>query len=538
MNKQRRSVIKDANRVLPASVSDDFISSLDSTLGDDPSVYAFYQKKYWLTKYCQLDADSAERRRQAAITKWLGIEERNRATSDQLSDIGYLESTLVDNRSVNSYIQVARRIVREVLGDNPSLDAAYAAFSGGASTSRQRAQGHPALKFLGRVDSTREAWSVADNLLRGTRFLAHISTGLEPRMVPGSCLFTVPKNSEIDRVACKEPDINVYFQKMFGNQIRFLLRRRGIDLNDQGINGQLARRASIDGSLATLDLSAASDSVTTPLVQLLLPYDWFYYLDSFRVKETSIDGNPWKLNMFSSMGNGFTFELESLIFYALARSVCYLCKIRGKIGIYGDDIIVPTEAATRLVELLSTVGFKINSEKSFIEGPFRESCGAYYHAGINVKPFFLKGPIQKVSDLIKVLNQLAAWASRLGNVVDPVYGEIHRKFRAFVPESLWGGQDLTSITSLVTGDAPRKELKPVRTQRRFANIGGYLHWLQTTALRTNPDFSVAVIGSVDTRMYRTVKNRQPRRDLPLFLYRYNSNGESESNDVEIKTTSR
>lgn len=538
MRKSRRTVVKDANRVLPTKIGEDFVSSLNTTLEGDPSIEAFYLRKYWLTKFCETDTASADLRRQAAIRKWLGVEERNTATSNLLEMEDQLKYTFIGVHSADTLLKTASRVVREVLGDNPSLDVAYAAFSGGASTSRQRKQGHPALKFLGRVDSTREAWSVADCLLRGTRFLAHISTGLEPRMVPGSSLFTVPKNSDIDRVACKEPDINVFFQKMFGNQIRFLLRRRGINLNDQSINGRLALLASIDGSLATLDLSAASDSVTTPLVRRLLPPGWFYYLDHFRVKETNIDGVAHSLNMFSSMGNGFTFELESLLFYALARSICYHFGVRGKIGVYGDDIIVPTSAAGPLCALLTVVGFQTNSEKSFVEGPFRESCGAYYHAGINVKPFFLKAPIRKVSDLIKVLNQLASWASRLGNVVDPSYGAIHERFARFVPEELWGGQDLTSITSLVTGDAPRKELRPLRTKRKFAHIGGFLHWLQTTAFRNNTDFSVAITGSVDTGMYRLSRSRQLRQDLPLFLYRYKDDGEYESNGAEIKTASR
>ena len=157
--------------------------------------------------------------------------------------------------------------------------------------------------------------------------------GLEPRFVNGNVMFTVPKNSEIDRCACKEPDLNMFLQKGFGNQIRYLLKKKaGVDLNNQLINRELARVGSVDGSLMTVDLSSASDSVTSALVGRLLPPDWFWYLDLVRSPVTMIDGEVHLNEMFSSMGNGFTFELESLLFYAITRATAYFGGWNGHIS--------------------------------------------------------------------------------------------------------------------------------------------------------------------------------------------------------------
>lgn len=522
MQKRRSTGLKQANHRLPSELTDEFIKDLNNVLSQDGSMQAHYQSYYWLTKFCKPDKAEAALRRAKAIEKWLSVEERNRATNEDLKDPSYLSSpsTEVAFVTLEHVLLKARELVRDVIGDSPSLDIGYAMYSGGASTSKRRSHGHPAVKFFEKADSTRRTWEVCQTLLSGTQYARHIyESGLEPRFVGGSSLFTVPKNADIDRVACKEPDLNVFFQKMFGNQIRYLLRRAGVDLNDQSINGSLARRGSIDGSLSTLDLSSASDSVTTELVRWLLPVDWFYWLDTVRSHRIDIDGDSHSLAMFSSMGNGFTFELESLIFYSLARTVAYFTGIRGRISVYGDDIIVPTDVAPYLIHLLRGVGFSVNNEKSFTDGPFRESCGAYWHAGVDVKPFYLKGVIATFTDLIKVLNQLTNWASRGLGIVDPRYEAIHLKYRAFIPECYFGGQDVTSITSLVTGDAPRMELREVTAKRHYSHIGGYLMWLQVTVLR-NLVGSVEILGSSSTKIYRRKRNRQQREDLPLFLERY------------------
>jgi hypothetical protein len=134
-------------------------------------------------------------------------------------------------------------------------------------------------------------------------------------------LFTVPKSSEIDRVACKEPEVNMFMQRSVGAHIRRRLRRVGVDLNDQTVNQHLAKIA-VDQGLATIDLSAASDSITEQLVVNWLPPEWFLLLNRLRVHNVDVDGTLHPLQMFSSMGNGFYVRVRVIALLCDDKSSC------------------------------------------------------------------------------------------------------------------------------------------------------------------------------------------------------------------------
>ena len=193
--------------------------------------------------------------------------------------------------SCSRFFARVRLVVSSILPWEPSLNLFNNGFSGGASTSKGRRQGHPALKFLDRADITRDAYPLFQAVNRRTRWADHLDESrLDPRFVRGNVMFTVPKSSDIDRCACKEPDINMFLQKGVGNHIRRRLRRYGINLNDQSVNRDLAYQGSIDSSIATLDLSSASDTFCTQVVKALLPHIWFEYLSDIRSPYTVIDG--------------------------------------------------------------------------------------------------------------------------------------------------------------------------------------------------------------------------------------------------------
>jgi len=149
----------------------------------------------------------------------------------------------------------------------------------------------------------------------------------------------------------------------------------------------------MSGLIATIDLSAASDNISKYLVLHLLPCKWFELLSTWRTGIVSVkDTREYiELEKFSSMGNGYTFELESLIFLATARVACDLSKCsRSTVSVYGDDIIIPTGAVDHLFKMFERFGFTVNEEKSFHSGRFRESCGCDYINGAGVRPFFKK----------------------------------------------------------------------------------------------------------------------------------------------------
>lgn len=214
----------------------------------------------------------------------------------------------------------------------------------------------------------------------------------------GNGAFTVPKTALTDRFICIEPAVNVYLQLGLGHLLRRGLNRIGIDLKTQEKNRMFALQGSEDAKWATIDLSSASDTVARRLVQLLFSGHpkldvWFRVMESLRSPFTNYGSkkkDKWLLNhKFSSMGNGFTFELETLIFWALSSSAAEIAG--GEVAtVYGDDIIVSHSAYDSVVEALSHCGFSVNSKKSYNTGYFRESCGMNAWNGYEVASYRLE----------------------------------------------------------------------------------------------------------------------------------------------------
>lgn len=212
-------------------------------------------------------------------------------------------------------------------------------------------------------------------------------------IVPGNRFTTVPKNAKTERGICIEPDLNVYGQLGIGKVLKRLLKRvLGIDLNSQEWNRFLAEMA-FTWRLATLDLSQASDLTARRLVEELFPSDWVYLFDLFRSPKTLFRGNWVELEKWSSMGNGYTFELETLIFASVVLAVLELREAAtdwAHCAIFGDDIIVPSRHAVAVVEALEDFGFKVNGSKTHLAGAFYESCGTDWFAGKPVQPFYIR----------------------------------------------------------------------------------------------------------------------------------------------------
>lgn len=449
----------------------------------DVLVFALkYQREALLSKYVSDDTDPPELRRHRAIVKWLGVERRNARTNQRL----FKESpTMWPSVTMTDILLKAGEIVSGVIGSEPPLRL-NGRFTGGATTSRKRTVGVRVSKYVGRLDATPSAvpYFLAEV---GDSIWAQDEEVLKPRLVKGNVLFTVPKKTDIDRVACKEPDVNVFLQRAVGIYIRNKMRDRcNVNLRDQSVNRELARTASRDGSLATIDLSSASDSLTYAMVTWLMPPKWLALLDDLRCHKTFIDGKSTRVEMFSSMGNGFTFEVESLVFYALARATAYLSGVKGKISVYGDDLIVPTAIFRRFLNVLRFCGFTPNVDKTFGTGHFRESCGGHYFRGHDVTPFYLRAPIKHTTDLILFLNQLRSWILRLGLDVEldsftfctTPFTRLWDEGSTAVKRSLHGGHDPASRYQLVSLGKPRTKLvQSVRVhegaQARLA-MGAYL----------------------------------------------------------------
>lgn len=420
--------------------------------------------------------NTPEVRAKAALTKFLEADLRNARSNERLLFCeGYIHG-----KPISEILDRARSICASILGSNVDYHdvAMCGSFSGGASTSKRRGFSTAYFKFRELGDITERAMPYLERYAELTRY-SELSDarGTLARVVPGNIFFTVPKNAETDRGACKEPDWNMFFQKGIGDYIRQRLKRVGCNLDDQTLNQRLARTGSIDGSLATIDLSAASDSNSISLIERIVPYELYAVLDDLRSPVTRLpDGSDYAPNMFSSMGNGFTFELESLVFLSLTRAITSLFRVPGKVSVYGDDIIAPTEAAPMLLDLLGYCGHRPNVDKSFTTGFFRESCGKHYYHGLDVTPVYVRRPLEsrqntfiqcrnrrggaytvKVPDRRRVIhlhNRLLHWGS-LEGVVDPRLDGVIHELRSMIPKDFWGGRDVESIDAAVTPDEPR-----------------------------------------------------------------------------------
>lgn len=314
-------------------------------------------------------------------------------------------------------------------------------WSRGRTTSAFRDALSATMKYGSRLDVTPSCarWAVAllrDSPLWGAAALdsegpcSVLSRGL--CYVEGNVMMTVPKSAKTERIICYEPHLNIRCQLAVGSSIREGLRRHGVNLNDQSVNQRRAKLGSKTGHLATLDLSAASDTISKELVWLLLPYDWASMLDDLRSKTTLwLDTNRIETNeKFASMGCGFTFELESLIFYAASMAVC-----GSNVSVYGDDIIIPSEHYREVVLVLQALGFSVNTAKSYSEGNFRESCGFDAFGGHNVTPVYLRSALARRGDVIQLHNAIRAWCSRTGNT-EHFWAATLRSWRARFPFDL------------------------------------------------------------------------------------------------------
>lgn len=234
---------------------------------------------------------------------------------------------------------------------------------------------------------------------------------LEPGAERPVRVISVPKTLETTRIIAIEPTCMQYVQqgllRSFVGHIEspFIGVKSNanngfsiVGFTDQEPNQLLARTGSLTGELATLDLSEASDRVSNQLVQVLTGSfpNLQEGLDACRSRVADVPGRGLlRLAKFASMGSAVTFPVEAMVFstivfMGIARqqgrtvSPALIEEFRGRVRVYGDDIVVPTDYAQSVVQTLEDFGSKVNAHKSFWTGRFRESCGKEYFAGRDV----------------------------------------------------------------------------------------------------------------------------------------------------------
>jgi len=287
---------------------------------------------------------------------------------------------------INLMVSKMRGIISRTLGDYSPFMARLPSLvrvTPGATSTLGRKHALPYLKLGRRIVCTPKAMPY---LLALSTYFHVTSTSKRFKTVMSNRVVPVSKNYKTHRTIACEPTGNVPLQLAFDGYVKNRLLRIGVDLRSQFRNQEMARDASKSGDFATLDLSMASDTLSYSVVESLFPSDWFNFVNDIRSPFYRIESGPiQKYSKFSSMGNGTTFPIETLVFAAA-------CKAAGssKYSVYGDDIIIETEYYDKLCRLLKYLGFLPNHEKSFSSGPFRESCGTDWFDGKLVTPFYLR----------------------------------------------------------------------------------------------------------------------------------------------------
>ena len=300
------------------------------------------------------------------------------------------------------------------LGNGANIGSFGTDFLSKVGTSTMAASNPLLHNFYMQAISEDPIWSDVESIRSVTR-------GFE--VVRGSRLSFVPKTTDISRTICTEPICNMLFQKGIANILEGRLQQvSGIDLRVQpDKNRKLAQLGSQNGRFGTIDLSSASDSMSLSLVREFFPRHAVWWFEQARSPVTILpDGTEVELHMVSSMGNAFTFPLQTIFFASLVYGAYRVLDIKieypfrhalGNFAVFGDDIIVESRAYNLVCRLLMLCGFSVNVDKSFNEGLFRESCGHDYYCGYNVRGVYLKSLLD-VNDKYSAINRLNVWSAK------------------------------------------------------------------------------------------------------------------------------
>jgi len=282
----------------------------------------------------------------------------------------------------------------------------------------------------------------------------------------------VPKTLRTPRIIAIEPAYMQYMQQAILHPMVELLESKRIIGNnrdnlsfgflgftDQGPNRDLASQGSKNGDLATLDLSEASDRVHILHVEAMLSgfpslREGVLATRSTKARIPSIGVDLYSLRKFASMGSALCFPIEAMVFLtAIFLGIedikgCPLTRkdilsYVGKVRVYGDDIIVPVDCVDSVLQSLARLGFKVNVDKSFWNGKFRESCGGDYYDGNDVTPIRFRrtfpenrGDVSRVESLVAFRNHIyerGLW--RTASWLDERIGEILPFFPIIEPTS-------------------------------------------------------------------------------------------------------
>lgn len=428
----------------------------------DPVVYHQNAMVASLLKKWAPSGHNEDERLAATFKKWKDAETRCRRTNQYLDPFITRQHDVLDDR-VADFFDGLRKRVRRTLGRVPLEIAGSISAKSTFNVFGERNTQIDKLCIV--PELTANAWIWLPVFAETQWARIHRDSRDEQwkpftfEVVEGDRYAVASKNATVHRPIGIGPTLNVFYQLGVGKHIRKRLQRLGLlqvpvetdshwpglkhGKDSQQIHRALARKASTNGEICTIDVVSASDTVAYKLVQLCTQDEWFPVLSSLRapkilIKEDFLGKGQkqfagWHiLDKFSAMGNGYTFELETVIFASIVQEVAQREGVKLVVGenfsVYGDDIICPNVLAAPVLAALNVCGFSPNLDKTFCEfdaplngehrSYFRESCGGDYMDGVDVRPIsFTKIP-ETGPEWITVHNQLWRWVERYPHLQD------------------------------------------------------------------------------------------------------------------------
>lgn len=445
----------------------------------DPTLYRSYQEflpDYWAVEsFSKMPFDTGIDRKREALRSFIESEDFCKAETPRIMRLDLTDSNIVSK---------VRARLRWLLGDITPAEVMHRArWSPGASSSLKAAYANPQNKWGLATHTTQgTSWwmSAWNDKFQDGKFWSNLE------LVTSNRVMTVPKNAKTDRVIAAEPDWNMFFQLGMGACFRRRLQRVGLlrsprvgdrvtpETEAQCRQKMYARVGSRYGNYATIDLRAASDTITLAVCDLLYPPKLFRMLCQLRSPQGVLpDGTTITYEKISSMGNGNTFELETSLFWAIAS----VAANSEDVHVYGDDIIVPTETATRVIETLRLFGFIANPKKTHISGLFRESCGGHYFNGTDVTPPYFRKNLDRLTSVISGYNSLCQRVNGQGVSQTLCYGLMEglgTLLRRQVPKALFGPPGLDGCLGVpfieFVASRPKKRGKRVIASKRARDI--------------------------------------------------------------------
>lgn len=350
-----------------------------------------------------------------------------------------------------------------------------------------------------------------------------------------SHLKQVPKTAKAPRLIAAEPTAHQYCQQLVWTFLRerteSLFKGSFIRFRDQSLSGEMVFKASRDRSLATVDLSSASDRLTCWTVERVFRRNpsLLHALHAVRtryVKDTISDVPGFlKLKKFASQGSATTFPVQSIVFLTLALGASIkghiswssIWKLSNQVRVYGDDIIIPAHGYAPLLAIMESLQLKVNTSKSYVTGFFRESCGSEAFLGVDVCPVKPKtvtadapAAIQAVIDTSNNLFKKGFWHAS-DNLLHLLPPHVLRGLRIVDPNAV-GFAGLTSYSGSYESHLRkrwnsrlhRNEVRvwALLSSARQEHRGGYHSFLDFVSSAYNPEHARIVSAYGDTRKTR------------------------------------